>query len=214
VNHVNEDRNPKLLEEGFLVGICSRRFRPSLASLAAAVLVVTMASPLLAQETLGDPEESVIHYHSSEGLADPVALLQNSPAMRLSNALTPSLTHSYGLFVARKKLNSFAIKQIQTLSTKHPGYGVPPRHLHALPRLLSQSLKAASWSLIDFLTLCFHTLTNPFSHNSFICISIQNPRVFFHPRPIFRRLLAALTQFPSACTLASSFFLNPPPERS
>ena len=43
---------------------------------ALAILVVTMASPLLAQETLGEPEESVIHYHSSEGLADPVALLQ------------------------------------------------------------------------------------------------------------------------------------------
>jgi len=29
---------------------------------------------------------------------------------------------------------------------------------------------------IDFLTLCFHDLPNPFSRNSFPCTSIQNPR--------------------------------------
>jgi hypothetical protein len=29
---------------------------------------------------------------------------------------------------------------------------------------------------IDFLSLCFHGLTNPFFRNSFVCTSIQNPR--------------------------------------
>src|SRR5216684_3902074 len=29
---------------------------------------------------------------------------------------------------------------------------------------------------IDLLPLCFHTLTNPFSHKPFLFISIQNPR--------------------------------------
>src|SRR4029077_12442410 len=32
------------------------------------------------------------------------------------------LTHCYGLFVVAKKLNSFAIKQFQTLCAKHPGW--------------------------------------------------------------------------------------------
>jgi hypothetical protein len=42
----------------------------------------------------------------------------------LPTALTPLLRYSYKLFVAPKKVNSFVIKQIQTLSAKHPGWGV------------------------------------------------------------------------------------------
>jgi len=95
-----------------------------------------------------------------------------------------TLTGSYycKLFVAPKKLNSFTIKQIQTLSAKHPAYGVPQRHLSVLCASLPNLSRAARGvskgalsSLIDFLTLCFHNLTNPFSRNSFRCTSIQNP---------------------------------------
>jgi hypothetical protein len=40
-------------------------------------------------------------------------------------ALTPFLTHCSELFIGPKKLNSFAIKQTQTLSPKHRGGVVP-----------------------------------------------------------------------------------------
>src|SRR3981081_2436554 len=40
-------------------------------------------------------------------------------------ALTLDGSHSYRLFVVAKKLNSFAIKQIHTLYTKHPGWVCP-----------------------------------------------------------------------------------------
>jgi hypothetical protein len=39
-------------------------------------------------------------------------------------ALSPLFSNCYGLFVAAKKLNPFAIKQIHALSAKHPGWGV------------------------------------------------------------------------------------------
>jgi hypothetical protein len=39
------------------------------------------------------------------------------------------------------------------------------------------NLTVGSFSFaLDFLTLCFHNLTNPFSRNPFQCTSIQNPR--------------------------------------
>src|SRR5712692_2129156 len=42
----------------------------------------------------------------------------------LPTKLTPLLRYSYKLLVAPKKVNSFAIKQIRTLSVKHPGWGL------------------------------------------------------------------------------------------
>ena len=68
--------------------------------------------------------------------------------------------HSYSskLFVVAKNINSFGIKQIQTLSPKHPGWGTLSRC--ALP----QQAK--------LLTLCFHGLTNCFSRNLFFLINI------------------------------------------
>src|SRR5438093_261243 len=44
-------------------------------SFALALFAATTA-PLLAQPTLGDPEERIIHYNSCEGLSDPIAQLQ------------------------------------------------------------------------------------------------------------------------------------------
>ena len=43
--------------------------------------------------------------------------------------LTPFPTHSSGLFVAAKNVNSFGINQIHTLSAKHPGWGSTGGHL-------------------------------------------------------------------------------------
>jgi hypothetical protein len=90
--------------------------------------------------------------------------------------LTPFPRYSCGLFGHAKKLNSFAINQIHTLSTKHPEYGVPLRHLRALRVSLPRASKGALSLLVDFLTLRFHNLTNPFSSNPFPFTSIQNPR--------------------------------------
>jgi hypothetical protein len=44
------------------------------------------------------------------------------------------------------------------------------------PRLLPRASKGALALLVDFLTLRFHNLTNPFSSNPFPFTSIQNPR--------------------------------------
>src|ERR1700732_5324036 len=46
-----------------------------------------------------------------------------------SRITSHAVSYSCELFAAPKKINAFAIKQIQTLSTKHPGYGVPRPHL-------------------------------------------------------------------------------------
>src|SRR5712664_894 len=44
---------------------------------------------------------------------------------RLQFAPTPLFPYSCSLFVVAKKVNSFGIKQIQTLFPKHPGWGIP-----------------------------------------------------------------------------------------
>jgi hypothetical protein len=86
-----------------------------------------------------------------------------------SETLTPFPRYSYGLFSTSEKINSHKINNFQTLFVKHPGYGVPLRHL----RVLSAS---ALSPFFDFLSLCFQNLTNPFSHNHFLFTSMQNPR--------------------------------------
>jgi hypothetical protein len=80
--------------------------------------------------------------------------------------LTPLLRHSCRLFVAPKKVNSFGIRQIETLFAKHPGCGVPS----------TGSSWASALLLSIFIALCFHNLTKPFSRNSHVFTSIQNPR--------------------------------------
>jgi len=53
-----------------------------------------------------------------------MSFLPNSLCKRLSLS-TPLFTYSCGLFVVGRKPNSFAIKQVQTLSAKYPGMGIP-----------------------------------------------------------------------------------------
>jgi len=55
-----------------------------------------------------------------------MSFLPNSLCKRLGLS-TPLFTYSCGLFVVGRKPNSFAIKQVQTLSAKYPGYGYPGR---------------------------------------------------------------------------------------
>ena len=55
-----------------------------------------------------------------------MSFLPNSLCKRLSLS-TPLFTYSCGLFVVGRKPNSFAIKQVQTLSAKYPGYRYPGR---------------------------------------------------------------------------------------
>ena len=62
----------------------------------------------------------------ARGCVGYVSFLPNSLCKRLSLS-TPLFTYSCGLFVVGRKLNSFAIKQVQTLSAKYPGYGYPGR---------------------------------------------------------------------------------------
>ena len=52
---------------------------------------------------------------------------QVTPLTHFSNTLTPFLRYSSKLLRVSRIANSFAIKQIQTLRAKHPGYGVPRR---------------------------------------------------------------------------------------
>ena len=113
------------------------------------------------------------------------------PSRRLSHAVS----YYCELFVAAKNLNSFAIKQIQTLCAKYPGWGClcdnsaysaslypePRRVRYHLPSLFSplcfHALTNPFSHLIDLEVLYFHTITNPFSRNPFPFTSIQNARV-------------------------------------
>src|SRR5712671_5320645 len=47
-----------------------------------------------------------------------------SPIAFVGRNSNTAVSYSYKLLIVAKKLNSFAIKQIQTLSEKHPGWGV------------------------------------------------------------------------------------------
>ena len=56
------------------------------------------------------------------------ALPRNSASSANSvvkKSLTPFLTYCCELFVVAKNIKSFGIKQIRTLSAKHPGWGIP-----------------------------------------------------------------------------------------
>ena len=55
-------------------------------------------------------------------LARQITVPRNSPTK-----LTPLLRYSCKLFVAPENINPFGIKQIRTLSAKHPGWGVLPK---------------------------------------------------------------------------------------
>jgi hypothetical protein len=85
-----------------------------------------------------------------------------SPSTR-PPGLTPFPTHSSGLFVAAKNVNSFGINQIHTLSAKHPGWGSTGGHLGGIrcPRPtthypLASPLFSWSYELLFPQVLSFH----------------------------------------------------------
>jgi hypothetical protein len=80
-------------------------------------------------------------------------------------ALTLDRSYCCGLFVVAKKVNSFGIKQIQTLCVKHRGWGTSRKQF-----------RLSRFGFHVFSPLCFHHVTNPFFRNSFAFTSIQNPR--------------------------------------
>jgi hypothetical protein len=64
----------------------------------------------------------------------------------VNRPLTPVLTYSCGLFGVAKRVNSFAIKEIQTLFAKYPGWGyLIDSRLHTL-RHSSFRRRAATWT--------------------------------------------------------------------
>ena len=87
----------------------------------------------------------------------------------LPTTLTPFLRYSCKLFAAPKKVNSFVIKQIRTLSANHPGWGVQlcvgsalSATLHPEPRrerypfpLIASPLFSWSYELLFQQTLSF-----------------------------------------------------------
>ena len=81
-------------------------------------------------------------------------------------APTPLSTGSCSLFALSFRLRSFIFNHLQPLFPKHPGGGI------SAIALRSRRYRLPSFSFL----LCFHTLTNPFSCNSFLFTSIQNPR--------------------------------------
>ena len=67
-------------------------------------------------------------------------------AAALKSVLTPLLTHSCGLLVVAKKVNSFAISQIQTLFAKRPGWGYLASSYPKTFRRSRPSRHAATWT--------------------------------------------------------------------
>jgi hypothetical protein len=79
-----------------------------------------------ARRTLGgQPLCFDIHPHCPGvwGLSSLTLCFSAAACPDLANA-SPFVSCSYGLFVTPKNVKSFAIKQIQTLFAKHPGWGV------------------------------------------------------------------------------------------
>jgi hypothetical protein len=64
----------------------------------------------------------------------------------LRSILTPLLTHSCGLLVVTKKVNSFAIRQIQTLLAKYPGWGCLENTDPRTFRRSRLSRRSATWT--------------------------------------------------------------------
>ena len=63
-----------------------------------------------------------------------------------NRTLTPVLTYCCGLFVVAKKVNSFAIKQIQTLFGKHRGWGCLASSYPRTFRPSRSGQPAATWT--------------------------------------------------------------------
>ncbi len=70
---------------------------------------------------------------------------------------SPVLSHSCSLFGVSKKVNSFAIRQIQPLFPKHPGWGVPSAAPHACPYLVNSCLCRLLVRAIPAMLACSRT---------------------------------------------------------
>jgi hypothetical protein len=96
----------------------------------------------------------------------------------LPTALTPLLRYSYKLFVAPKKVNSFVIKQIQTLSAKHPGWGVQLCVGSALSAALHTEARRERHPSPYCLPFVFMVLRIAFSASPFLSQTSALPYVF------------------------------------
>jgi len=70
----------------------------------------------------------------------------------------PLHSHSSKLFVAPKKLNPFGIKQIQTLSPKHPGWGTPQPLRTSAADQFARPLFSWSYKLLFPEPVCFENI--------------------------------------------------------
>src|SRR5712692_7279417 len=86
----------------------------------------------------------------------------------------------------RQKVNSFGIKQIQTLSTKHPGWGIPTESTKRTDGVSPKIHCASVRPLSIFMLLVFMALQTPFRSTPFPFTSIQNPRGGGVDGPTFR----------------------------
>jgi hypothetical protein len=137
-----------------------------------------------------------VKYPASPLTPFPPALPENSHLLHSGRSsicttarkVNPGLSHCSGLFVIAKKVNSFAISQMRTLSQKHRGVGypapfrhlgsaftatiVPNRQIKFSARSCFQ-LMSCSFKTIDQHIPHFHGLTNCFFGKLFLFTSIQ-----------------------------------------
>src|SRR5216684_405217 len=90
---------------------------------------------------------------------------QLTPPPRPPAKLTPSLSCSYSLLCAPKKVNAHQINNFQPLFAKHPGWGYPSEDVRC-----TEAQKCPSVSPL------FATLTHSVSRKSFACHSYANTR--------------------------------------
>jgi hypothetical protein len=112
----------------------------------------------------------------------------SDPVGVTTRCLTPLLTYSCELFVEAKKVNSFAIKQIQTLSAKHPGWGVSAQPLHS-PRLCVILFPAFCQFLLVTLLLMAAPAAEAWGCRGHETIALLAER---HPTPAAKQALLAL----------------------
>ena len=107
--------------------------------------------------------------------------------------LSSFLSIHWSLFALFFHTPPFVFNSLRPLFRKHPGGGTStnlPFGINNFQPLFSVPVcktvtpavnpafcpRLGASAAIDLLPLCFHTLTNPFSHKPFLFTSIQNPR--------------------------------------
>src|SRR5216684_5160075 len=85
------------------------------------------------------------------------------------------------LFALFSALPPFVFNRLQPLFPKHPGGGGYPNTSAPTFASAVKMRHVAPLSPVPSVGLCFHTLTNPFSRNSFAITSIQNPQGCTNP---------------------------------